>query len=158
VADEALIPIGADSCELRFADDTWLQLERDTSGVARWAFRGFRPEQPDPVATGVLTHAGAEVFARLAASGTHKTGDEVGELSIPPRSKPSSSRAGGKAGKKSSGSRKRSPGKSSPSAPPSTSELPLNRLRELAAELKIEGRSKMDKAGLAKAIDAANKS
>ncbi len=104
MADETIIPVGADSCELRFADDTWLQLERDTTNVARWSFRGFRPDSAEPVATGVLTAAGAEVFARLAKSGDSRTGDESEELKIkkaPARKRPS--RAKKPAAKKAAG-------------------------------------------------------
>lgn len=154
---ETIIPSGADSVELRFADGAWLQLERDTTGRARWDFRGYRPEVPDAVASGVLTAAGAETFAAVSESGTWKTAEEGDELSIPSRARSGS--AGGKStAKKSSGSRKRSGSSSAKSESQSTSEeLTGDELHATAKKLNIQGRGSMSADELRAAVAKAQK-
>lgn len=62
-----VIPQNADAVVLTFPSGAWLTLHRDTTGRSRWEFRGFSPGQgPDPIASGVLTHVGAQTFADLA--------------------------------------------------------------------------------------------
>jgi hypothetical protein len=61
----AALPAGG-SIEIHYDDESWIQVEQDTTGVSDFAIRMFAPRSAEQVGVGQITVGGLELLTRHA--------------------------------------------------------------------------------------------